>query len=96
MFIKRNMGSKYERWISIAILLMIVLLTAYVWIQLGKGAAIAAGILLFLLLDGFNCIWTLLSNSMNQRIGERLDSEDEKAINDSAKKQSNHPIRQQK
>ena len=91
MFIKRNMGGKLERGICIALLLIIAVLTVCAWILLGKGAAIAAGILLFLLLDGFDCIWGLITQSMNQRIGERLDSDDESKIQEGAK--SNPTIR---
>ena len=77
MFIKRNTGAKIEIAISLAVLAAIAVAAIIVWIILGKTAAIAAAVLLFLLLDGFDCVWALATFRINQRIGDKLDADDE-------------------
>jgi uncharacterized membrane protein YqjE len=77
MFIKRKTGAKIENALSIAVLGIIVAASIIAWIIIGKAAAIATAVLLFLLLDGFDCVWALITNQVNQRIGDKLDKMDE-------------------
>ena len=85
MFIKRRLGSKFERGLAIAVLLLILVLALVAWLTLGRASGIATAVILFLLLDGFDCVWVLLTYAMNQRIADRLDSDDEKMLRTGAR-----------
>jgi uncharacterized membrane protein YqjE len=80
MFIKRNTGAKLDVVVALVVLATITVVAAIAWIIVGRTAAIAAAVLLFLMLDGFGCVWTLATFRMNQRIGDKLDAEDEARI----------------
>ncbi len=85
MFIKRNAGARIELALSIAVLAVIGLSALAVGYFLGTEAAVATAVLLFLLLDGFACLWTVLTWPMNRRIADRLDAEDEQRLQDGSR-----------
>ena len=79
------MGSTLEVWLAVAVLVIIFLATAAIWISMGRTAGIASGLLLFLILDGFHCLWVLVTHSMYQRIGDTLDAKDSQRLRDGSR-----------
>lgn len=85
MFMKRNSGTQVETALCLTVLVLIVGMALVAGYYLGTGAAVATAVILFLLLDGFDCLWSLFTRGLHRRIGDRLDAEDEQKMRDGSR-----------
>ena len=71
----------------LAILGVLIILAGTIVAGVNGGWRLASviGFLLFVFLDGLNCLWTILTHSMNERIHNKLDADDRDRFSDNTK-----------
>lgn len=67
---------KLDYWMAILRLAAITIGTILAGVFGGWRSAGLVGLLLFVVLDGLSCMWTILTRSMSERIHEELDADE--------------------
>ena len=71
--------------ISVAILAVIIAVTVVAGIVAGVRAAGIVGLFLFLVLEGFECLWTVVTRREAEKISDELDAEEKDRFYDKSK-----------